>query len=396
MSRCVLALCSVLVAITPQAPSSSPTIPPGFERSDVYRHSINAVIGDLSFVVAYGTLPPVGTDPDLRVRTHLEFVHAVLSARDTSQMPAHLREARERHLGELASYIDAGVFPRNHRFRYENRPCFIDREGRICAVGYLVQQSAGRDVAEAINAGFQDEFLWKMDLAELDRWAAESGLSVLELSMIQPQYLPSFHISISQDAQHAPATVTITGYVRDEGCCCGISSLRFELGDDAVWVSPLSEGYYHPVDFEWTYRNNGIYTITGKAIAPDWCGSLVGVRMWTIVVGPHSLALAASASQNGPPYEVHLETPDDVRPDQFVSATVDWGDGGGLESAGWYQDGEIYRTPAHAYSEEGQRMVTASIAYASGPAITGSTTVDVGHTLATESTTWGRIKALYR
>lgn len=396
MSRCVLALCSLLVAITPQAPSSSPTIPPDFERSDVYRHSINAVIGDLSFVVAYGMLPPAGTDPDLRVRTHLEFVHAVLSARDTSEMPAHLREARERHLGELAAYIDAGEFPRNHRFRDENRPCFIDHDGRICAVGYLVQQSAGRDVAEAINAGFRDEFLWKMDLAELDRWAAESGLSVFELSMIQPQYEPVFYISISQDAQHAPATVTIKGFVRDEGCCCGISSLRFELGEDAIWVSPMPAGYSHTVDIAYTYQNDGIYTITGKAVAPDWCGRQVGTKSWTIVVGRHSLALSANASQNGPPYEVHLETTDDVRPDQFVSATVDWGDGGGLESAGWYRDGEIHRTPAHTYSEEGRRTIAASIAYASGPAVTGSTTVDVGHALATESTTWGRIKALYR
>jgi hypothetical protein len=202
-------------------------------------------------------------------------------------------------------------------------------------------------------------------------------------------------VAITQDSDVAPAVVRVQGNVHDDGCCCGIESLFFDLGDGAVWASPQAGGPYHPVDIEWTYHENGIYTIHGVAISPDWCGSQVGERSWTIVVGPQLLTMSAQTSPGGPPFAAYLNTPDDVRPDQWVSSTVDWGDGV-PESVDWYRDGINYRTPAHMYPDAGERTILASITYASGPAVTGTTTLDVGTTLATEATTWGRIKALYR
>ena len=60
--------------------------------------------------------------------------------------------------------------------------------GRICAVGYLIEQSAGRALAEAINAHFAEAMITEMESLALDGWIATSGLNVCELAMIQPCY----------------------------------------------------------------------------------------------------------------------------------------------------------------------------------------------------------------
>lgn len=65
---------------------------------------------------------------------------------------------------------------------------FIERFGNICAVGYLVEQPAGRGVAEAINGQFQYAAIGAMDSPELRQWLAASGLTLAEATMIQPTY----------------------------------------------------------------------------------------------------------------------------------------------------------------------------------------------------------------
>jgi hypothetical protein len=73
--------------------------------------------------------------------------------------------------------------------KYDDRkPCFIDDGGNICAVGYLVEQTAGRAAAEAINARHQYDELLAMDDPTLLAWATKSGFTLTELAMIQPTY----------------------------------------------------------------------------------------------------------------------------------------------------------------------------------------------------------------
>ena len=87
----------------------------------------------------------------------------------------------------LHEYRKAGSI-RQLRSPGGRRPCFIDRDGNICAVGYLVEQSAGRELAEQINAKYQYDYIRDMDLPELADWVAGSGLSLEEVAMIQPTY----------------------------------------------------------------------------------------------------------------------------------------------------------------------------------------------------------------
>jgi hypothetical protein len=146
---------------------------------------VNAVIGDESYVARFGTAPDASVDEDVRIRVHLEHVEALLRAADTGHLTGAQRAERARHLDRLHAYHRAGVFPRNHSVP-GRRPHFIDEDGRPCAVGYLIEQSAGRAAAEAINA--RHEWSYLPDIDGIDAWVAASGLSVRELAMIQPGY----------------------------------------------------------------------------------------------------------------------------------------------------------------------------------------------------------------
>ena len=67
-------------------------------------------------------------------------------------------------LDHLQRYRLAGRFPQNHDYPDQRKPCFIDRDGHICAVGYLVEQSAGRAMANQINERYQYAKIFEMDM----------------------------------------------------------------------------------------------------------------------------------------------------------------------------------------------------------------------------------------
>jgi hypothetical protein len=150
--------------------------------------SVNPVLGDISFVSKFGYSPDAATDENLRIRTHLEYVETLLRQKDVSSLSPDMQRNREHMLALLHEYREAGVFPRNYDYADQRIPCFIDQDGRICAVGYLVEMTAGRDVAEAINSKHKYEKLLAMNDATVDSWISTSGLTKRECAMIQPAY----------------------------------------------------------------------------------------------------------------------------------------------------------------------------------------------------------------
>ena len=88
----------------------------------------------------------------------------------------------------LHEYWNAGVFPNNYDYPGERRPCFIDRNGNICAVGYLIEMTAGRETAETINERHQYDYIADMNEESVKNWAEEYGLTLEECAMIQPAY----------------------------------------------------------------------------------------------------------------------------------------------------------------------------------------------------------------
>jgi hypothetical protein len=150
--------------------------------------SVNRIIGDASWLAAYGRPPGPADSEDDRIRAHLAFVESWLRTHEPAGLAAPLRAERARNLDRLHAYWTAGVFPRNDGHPDPRRPTFIDAAGHICAVGYLVEESAGRALAEEVARADRYGYLEEMKIPALDAWAAGSGLTKHELAMIQPSY----------------------------------------------------------------------------------------------------------------------------------------------------------------------------------------------------------------
>ena len=185
MKTTLLGLTALAVAVLTfhHSPSRSIDVPSGPQ-------AVNAIVGDASFYEAFGRAPDLSTDEDLRLRTHLVFVHRRLAQVPAAEVPAALRAARARNLARLADYIALGSFPRNPPSIHRRTPNFLDAQGRICAVGYLVREDLGPVAIEAINREHQFARIQDMESAALAAWQQTSGLTMLELASIQPEYCP--------------------------------------------------------------------------------------------------------------------------------------------------------------------------------------------------------------
>lgn len=151
---------------------------------------INPLLKNASFVACFGFEPAAGTNEDLRIAIHLDYVEQLLRKKPVRHLDARQRINRKRALDILATYRLAGRFPKNYDHA-DRKPCFIDRDGNICAVGYLIEHTSGRALAEAINARYQYAHIREMKMQELDHWMNIHGLSREECAMIQPNYGPA-------------------------------------------------------------------------------------------------------------------------------------------------------------------------------------------------------------
>ncbi|HEX6792135.1 MAG TPA: hypothetical protein VF247_12560 [Candidatus Krumholzibacteria bacterium] len=142
---------------------------------------VNAVLGNRMAPARYA-------NETQRIRTHLLSVAAKLERVDARQMTPALRTARLRNLERLVEYARACRFPRNPATMPGRAPNFMDSEGAVCAVGYLVEQDLGRDAVVEITHDHQFDYVPYIDSPVLATWQATSGLTVTELAMIQPTY----------------------------------------------------------------------------------------------------------------------------------------------------------------------------------------------------------------
>lgn len=145
--------------------------------------AVNSIIGDSSWFAAKACWPDANDSEQERISTHLQYVHQRLS---NANPKTHLK--RKALLEALADYIKAGAFPLYFEYPAKRRPCFIDDAGTLCAVGHLIAVSKGRAEAERINRKYRFEYIVNMQDSALLEWQKESGFSLKELAMIQPNY----------------------------------------------------------------------------------------------------------------------------------------------------------------------------------------------------------------
>ncbi len=150
---------------------------------------VNPVIGNLSYWAVFGQLPTSATPNKLRLLAHFIFVEEYLRSKEHPSLRPGQKRARQQNLQRLRTYWTNGKFPRN--YAYEDRtPCFIDPAGRICAVGYLVERSAGLGMAQKVNQQYQYATIQEMKSPALEEWTVQNGLKKQEIAMIQPAYRP--------------------------------------------------------------------------------------------------------------------------------------------------------------------------------------------------------------
>ncbi|MCA9518594.1 MAG: hypothetical protein KC635_26845 [Myxococcales bacterium] len=156
--------------------------------------AVNAVWGDTSWELRYGRPPTAADAPAERVRVHLEEVLVRLREVDTSGLDAARRARREAALDALAAYVAGGAFPENVDTSFA-RSEFIDHDGRRCAVGAMVEATAGTDAAERLDALYNRDSVWAMDGpgSEVTAWAEAYGFTQAELAFIQPAYPPEWN-----------------------------------------------------------------------------------------------------------------------------------------------------------------------------------------------------------
>ena len=162
-----------------------------------HHQPVNTIIGDTSFIKKFGKVPDKNSDEKLIVKTHLEYVENLLRQKETKNLPAKLKANRIKNLNLLHEYWARGIFPNNYDYK-TRRPCFIDKDGNICAVGYLVSKTGKKGIEQRINAKFKYSYIKQMKLPELSDWVKNSGLTLYEVATIQPGYPgpPSDHATI--------------------------------------------------------------------------------------------------------------------------------------------------------------------------------------------------------
>ncbi len=118
---------------------------------------------------------------------HLQQTELLLRNRDVSNLSADLKKQRAKNLDILHGYWKRGLFPINEM--HEGRqPYFIDKVNTYCAVGYLMQQTGGDEIARDIKATQNFSYLLDIHHPKLMNWVAHSGLSIDELALIQVPY----------------------------------------------------------------------------------------------------------------------------------------------------------------------------------------------------------------
>ncbi len=152
---------------------------------------INAVIGDESIFAFWENVAPDELSEKTRIQTHLAYVEQQLRQKDVSQLSISQQQNRKKALDLLHNYWTTQSFSTNYDYPQKRRPCFVDRDNNICAVGYLIQQTAGQGLVERINERYQYAKIMDMQLPELNQWMDNYGLTALECAMIQPNYVHS-------------------------------------------------------------------------------------------------------------------------------------------------------------------------------------------------------------
>jgi hypothetical protein len=128
-----------------------------------------------------------------RIQKHLQKAEAFLGQNDktrTISLTPTQQAAREQSRQRLRLYRERGIFPVNHHdLGALPTPVFRDKDGTLCAMGYLIWESGRHDIVEKIATTRDFSYIHELASdAELGEWLKDNGLTLEEAARIQPTY----------------------------------------------------------------------------------------------------------------------------------------------------------------------------------------------------------------
>jgi len=127
-------------------------------------------------------------DPENLIQLHLSLVEKHLEQKDVSHLNQSQIKKRTKGLQILKKYWEEKTFPKNTRHSGQIIPYFIDDFNTACAVGHILRETGGNQLAQQIQLENNYAYIEDMDYPELLAWAKEYGFEEKELRWIQPQY----------------------------------------------------------------------------------------------------------------------------------------------------------------------------------------------------------------
>jgi hypothetical protein len=241
---------AVVVAISVTVATTSSALAPG-DLARGFREGANHHVGDDGFIAELGRTPNGMDSEAVRMHLHFTYVRRWLAGRAPTK--PELAARRAEILGHFDDYIARGTTPQNLHVPWRS-PVFIDDRGTICAVGYLIEKTAGRELAERVAREHRYSVLEDIATAmpEVREWIATSGFTLEELASIQPGYIPPamWH---EDDLHPTPNTaIDFTPVALEAADASGTWRSRYPTGErlaEGRYVDKRPEGvwrFYYP------------------------------------------------------------------------------------------------------------------------------------------------------
>ena len=141
--------------------------------------TINAAIGDESYVQIYGTHPGEDVPFSVRIRTHLEYVESILRNRPVD----HLTEEQKKNRGLLLDHLED--FMMTEKFSSSDK-----NNEMICVICYMIKKTSDTDstLTEIVPDKIKESTITELNHPGLIDWVEKSGITIEELALIQPVY----------------------------------------------------------------------------------------------------------------------------------------------------------------------------------------------------------------
>lgn len=160
---------------------SSPAPKPGRALTQPRNRSLTELFGDFS---------ELNTEKNDRISTQLADIEQVLRVHTTSHLSDAQRTNRRYLLDLLSLYQMMGAYPRDYDRQDAEALAYVDPDGRFCAVGFLVDRTAGREMAMRVCNR-------EVSTSELNAWLETYGIEHSEIALLHPR---SFHVHANSQA----------------------------------------------------------------------------------------------------------------------------------------------------------------------------------------------------